>query len=86
MPVTIRIPKTAAKQLEVTASVGEKEQQVTIRSADDKKISLEGIRYSCTLPPQTICPPEVRVTDTAYEMTFSVAEAGPPVGLAAVVA
>jgi hypothetical protein len=85
-PVRISIPKTAARELEVKASLGEKEEQVTIRSAGDKKISLEALRYSCTLPPQTVCPAEdVRVTDDAYEMTFSIAEPGPPLGLSAVV-
>ena len=86
VPVRVRIPKAAAKRLEVTARVGDSEEQVTIRAAGGKDISLEGIRYSCTLPPQTVCPAEVRVTDSAYELTFSVAEAGPPVGIAAIVA
>lgn len=85
-PVRIRIPKAAAKRLEVTASVGAKEEHVIIRSADNKEISLQAIRYNCTLPPKTVCPGEVSVTDEAYELTFSIAEPGPPLGLSAVVA
>lgn len=86
-PVRISIPKAASRRLAVTASIGEKEERVTIRSAGGKDVSLEAIRYSCTLPPKTVCPAEqVRETDNAYELTFSIAEAGPPLGLAAIVA
>jgi hypothetical protein len=86
-PVTITIPKGPAERLEATASAAAGQSRAVIRSSTGDPIELEGVRYSCGLPPATVCPAEeAKTTDDGYELTFSFKRSSPPVVLSAVVA
>jgi hypothetical protein len=86
-PVTIEIPRGPGRRLEAMTSAAAGESRATLRSATGDAIVLEDVRYSCTMPPTTACPAEnVRTTDDAYELTFSLRDGEPPVILSGRVA
>lgn len=85
--VRIGVPRRPGPQLTVSASGGGKTTHASIEAAAGTAIRLTNPRYSCTLPPNTVCPAShVRVAGRAYGLTFKVPAGSLPIVLSALVA
>ena len=84
--VTISIARGASGELEVTASGGENDAKAAFESETDAEVEIVDVRYTCTMPPRTVCPAErAEQTDDAYELAFPVTKESPPIVISAAV-
>jgi hypothetical protein len=84
-PVRISVPTAPGKRL--TARVIEPAKGGKADISADSDIRLENLRYTCGLPPKTICPAkDVEVKGSSAELAFSVTDESPPIVLTADVA
>lgn len=57
--VTVSVPKTTGKVLEVTTKAARESKTTRVTSSTDGRLKVMDVQYRCSLPPATFCPAAV---------------------------